>query len=231
MRIPTAARKGLTWVLTGLAILLVLLALTVPHRVQEIEATTFVRLPIEALVFLAVVLALPARLGRVRALLALAAGAVLGLVAIVKALDMSFFQALNRPFDVAVDWRYGGSLVELLRDSFGEGLGTTLLVAAGVAGVVLLALTPLAVLRLTRLASRHRRSSARVVAALAAVWLVLALLDVRAGGGAPLASSDTAGYVQQKVSDIPADLRDQREFARSAQDDPLSEIPANELLT
>ena len=131
MRIPARVRSTSTWVLTGLAALLVLLPLTAPHRLQEVEPTTFLRLPIEALVFLAVVLALPPRFGRVRVLLALATGVVLGVVAVVKLLDLSFYEALNRPFDVAVDWRYGGSLVELLRDSFGNGLGTVLLVVAG----------------------------------------------------------------------------------------------------
>ncbi len=230
MRTPSGARSAGTWVLTTLAALLVLLALTAPHRVQDLAPTTFLRLPIEALVFLGVVLALPPRLGRVRALLALAMGVVLGVVAVVKLLDISFFEALNRPFDVAVDWRYAGSLVELLRDSFGKGFGTVLLVAMGLVCVALLALTPLAVSRLTRLAAQHRRPSARIVAALAAVWLVLAVLDVR-GGGTPLASSDAAGYVHQKVSDIPSDLRDQRRFAEAAEVDPLSRVPADDLLT
>ncbi|MDQ3423612.1 MAG: hypothetical protein M3510_09560, partial [Actinomycetota bacterium] len=113
--------------LTVLAGLLVLLALTTPNRLQELEPAAFVRLPLEALVYLAVVLALPPSLGRVRAPLALAAGVALGLTAVFKFLDMGFLEALNRPFDAVIDWRYAGSLVELVRDSFGNGLGTALL--------------------------------------------------------------------------------------------------------
>ncbi|HEV8055175.1 MAG TPA: sulfatase-like hydrolase/transferase [Nocardioidaceae bacterium] len=216
--------------LTVLAGLLVLLALTTPNRLQELEPAAFVRLPLEALVYLAVVLALPPSLGRVRAPLALAAGVALGLTAVFKFLDMGFLEALNRPFDAVIDWRYAGSLVELVRDSFGNGLGTALLVVAALAAVALLVLLPLSVLRITRVAARHRGPASKAVAALASLWLVLAVLDVRGGAGT-LASRDTAGYVYGQVSRIPSELRDQREFTEAAQEDPLRRVPAQELLT
>jgi hypothetical protein len=233
MRIVPADRLRGTgaWVVTGLAALLVLVVLTAPHRLQELGPATFVRLPLEALVFLAVVLALPGGLRRVRAVLALVAGLVLGVVAIVKVLDMSFFESLNRPFDVAIDWRYAGSLVELVRDSFGNGLGTVLLVVAGLVVVALLVLLPLSVLRLTRLAERNRGPASRALAAFALLWLVLAVLDVRGGGGTSLASRDAAGYAYHKVSDIPSELRDQREFATAAQEDPLRGVAADDQLS
>ena len=216
--------------LTVLAALLVLLALITPNRLQELEPAAFVRLPLEAVVYLAVVLALPPSLGRVRALLALAAGVVLGLTAVFKLLDMGFLEALNRPFDAVIDWRYAGSLVELVRDSFGEGLGTVLLVVAALAAVALLVLLPLSVLRVTRVAARHRGPASKAVAALASLWLVLAVLDVRGGAGT-LASRDTASYVYGQVSRIPSELRDQQQFAEAAEEDPLRRVAAQELLT
>ena len=223
----TAARC----VLTALAGLLVLAALTVPNRLQDLGPSAAPKLPLEALVYVAVVLALPRHLARLRAAFALAAGAVLGLVAVFKVLDMGFNESLNRPFDVLIDWRYAGSLVGLLRDSFGGGLGTVLLVAAAVGVVALLVLTPLSVRRLTRVAERHRGPAWRVLAALTALWLVLALLDVRVGNGTAVASSDAAGYVYGEVSRIPSELRDQRRFARAAEDDPLRQVPADQQLT
>lgn len=227
---------GLGWravgarILTVLAALLVLLALTTPNRLQEVEPAAFVRLPLEALVYLAVILALPPSLSRVRATLALAGGIVLGLTAVFKLLDMGFLEALDRPFDALIDWRYAGSLVELVRDSFGNGLGAALLVVAALAAVALLVLLPLSVLRVTRVAARHRRPASQAVAALASLWLVLAVLDVRGDAGT-LASRDTAGYVYGQVSRIPSELRDQRQFAEAAEKDPLRRVPAHELLT
>jgi hypothetical protein len=216
--------------LTLLAVLLVLLALTAPNRLQDLEPRAFARLPLEALVYVAVVLALPSSLRRVRVLLAVAAGVALALTAVFKVLDMGFLQALDRPFDAVIDWRYTGSLIELVRDSFGDRLGTVLLVTAALAGVALLVLVPLAVLRVTRVATRHRKPAAQVLAVLASIWLVLAVLEVR-GDGRLLAARDTAGYVYGQVARIPSELRDHREFAEAAEEDPFGEAPAADLLT
>jgi hypothetical protein len=230
-RRPTPGwREAGSWLLTGLAVLLVLLALSVPDRLEELAPEAFVRLPLEPVVFLAVVLALPARLGRVRALLALAAGTVLGVVAVLKVLDMGFLEALNRPFDAVIDWSYAGSLVALVRDSFGNRLGTVLLVGAALAAVALLVLLPLAVLRITRLAGRRRGQALAGVVVLAALWLLLSLLDVRTGAAA-LASRDTSAYAYGQVSRIPSQLRDQRRFVTAADRDPLRRAKASELLT
>lgn len=216
--------------LTVLAALLVLLALTTPSRIQELEPATFLRLPLEALVYLAVVLALPARLARFRASVAVAAGVVLGLTAVLRLLDMGFLEALDRPFDAVIDWRYTGSLIALARDSLGDGLGTTLLGVAAMTAVALVVLLPLSVLRVTRVAARHRAPASQAVAALAALWLILAALDVEGEAGA-VASRSTAGYVYGQVSRVPAELRDQREFAQAAQEDPLRRAGAPELMT
>jgi hypothetical protein len=218
-------------VLTGLAALLVVLVLNAPNglRLADIGPTAFLRLPLEALAFLALILALPPHLARTRTMLAVTAGALLGLTAVLKILDMGFIEALNRPFDTLIDWRYAGSFIELVTDSAGGSLGVALLVAAGVLALALLVLLPLSVLRLTRVAVRHREVSLRVVAALAPVWLVLALLGVNGAAG-EVASRDTASYVYGQVSRIPSELEDQRRFAEAAGQDPFRDVPAEELL-
>jgi hypothetical protein len=218
------------WLLTGLATLLVLLALDLPNQLQELEPAAFARLPLEAPVFLAVALALPPSLGRVRVLLPLAAGFVLGLTAVFKVLDMGFLQSLNRPFDPLIDWGYADSLVETVRDSVGDGPGTALLVGSALASVALLVLLPLSVLRITRVAGRHRGPAIRTVAVLASLWLALAALEVRGDAGM-VASRDTAGYAYGQVSRIPTQLRDRREFATAAENDPFRRVAAPDLLT
>ena len=226
--------------LTVLAALVVLLALNIPIQVvpEEVDRDTFVplplesfaRLPLEALAFFALVLALPARLGRVRTVLAVVAGIVLALSSISRILDIGFGQALNRPFDPLIDWTYGREVVELLRDSFGAGPGTVILVVGVVLALAVLVLLPLALLRLTRLAVRHRRRAWQTLGVLVSLWLVMALLDVRGDTG-ELASSDTARYVYGQVSRIPSELRDQQRFAAAAENDPLREVPPHQLLT
>ena len=209
-----------SWSLTGLAALLVGLALTTPDQVQELTPARFLRLPLEPLLLLALALALPPRFGRARALLAILAGAVLGLVAVHKLLAMGFWEALNRPFDAVIDWTYAGSLVDLVHDSLGQGPGTVVLVLAALTAVALLVLLPLASLRLTRLAGRHRSQTLRGTAVLVSLWLLLAALDVRAGGGA-VAAWDTSAYAYHQVTRIPSELEDRRQFVAAAGRDPL----------
>ncbi|MET0838976.1 MAG: sulfatase-like hydrolase/transferase, partial [Marmoricola sp.] len=210
------------------AVGLVWVGLTLPNRVEDVGATAFVRLPLEALVLVALALLLPPRW---RDAVALAAGVVLALVTVTKALDIGFFFALNRSFDPVIDWTYTGSLVGLLRDSLGTPLAIVLLALAAVLLVSLLVLMPLAVRRLTRIAARHRPVSLRAATSLAVVWVLATVVGVHLEEVAPFASTNTAEYAYAEVSRIPVELRDQREFARAATEDPMREVPGDQLLT
>src|SRR6478752_7735090 len=89
--------------LTVLAFALVWFGLTGPDRLSSLTPTAFLRIPLEALVLLALVLVLPPRF---RGPVVVVLGVVLGLLTIVKVLDMGFYETLNRPFDSVIDWRY-----------------------------------------------------------------------------------------------------------------------------
>ena len=220
------ARTFLAAAVTVLAAVLVWVALTTPNRLDHLRPAAFVRLPLEALVYVALVLVVPAR---ARTAVALVAGALLGALTVLRVLDMAFFASLNRPFHVAVDWRYGRSLVELLRDSFGETVGTLLLVVAAVVLVALVVLVPLALLRVTRLLARHRRVSLRTVAALAAGWVLLAIAGLQVSGAA-VASDGSARYAYDQVTGVPAAIRDQGSFEEATRSDPLRDVPTAGLL-
>jgi hypothetical protein len=223
------ARTTGSFLLTLLSAALVVAALTAPTSLEELRISEFLRLPVEALVLLGVALVLPDRRGRVRTALALTGGLVLGVAAAFKLLDVGFVEALNRPFDPLIDWRYAADLVETVRGSFGPRLGTVLVAGAGAAVVALLVGLPLALLRLTRLAARHRTRAVPTVAALTVAWLVLGLLDVRGPAG-PIAAHDTATYVQAHVTRVPGQLRDRQEFLEASHADPLREVPDAGLL-
>lgn len=226
----TAAATTVGVLVTALAVALVVAVMTVPNRLEDVEPAAFVRLPVEAIVFLAVVLLLPPGMRVLRAVLVATACVVLALVAVFTLLDIGFLQVLNRPFDPLIDWRYAGSLVETVRDSAGGAWGEGLLVAAGALLLALLVLPPLAVLRVTRVAERHRRGALQALAVLAALWLALGVVDARTGSG-PVASHRASAYVYDQVTRVPSALRDRREFARAAASDPVRELPAADLLT
>ena len=97
---------------------------------------------------------------------------MLGLLVIVKVLDMGFFEAFDRPFDPVADGSYTGIGIETLRDSIGRTEANLVVAGAAVLGVAVLVLTTLAVLRLTRVAAGHRRWSLPAVTALGVVWVL-----------------------------------------------------------
>ena len=163
--------------------------------------------------------------------MALLLGLLLGLLTIVRLLDVVFFAALGRPFSPVADWGYLGSGVGLLSSSVGR-LGATLSVLAAVAlGVALLVVMPLAVARLTQLIDRHRATSARALTALGGAWLLCTVLGVQLVPGAPVASTGEARLVYAKVAQARADARAQRAFAMAVALDPLRSTRDADLLT
>ena len=229
---PTVQRwRGLAATgLTLLALGLVLGVLTAPARLDEMSPSAFLRLPVELVVLVALVLALPDRSRRVRGVVVATAGLLLGVLAVFKVLDLAFGEALNRPFDPMIDWRYASDLVGTVRGSAPGVLGVVLLVVAGLVLLAALLVVPLALRRVCRSAVRHRPAAVRAVAVLLPLWLALSLLGIRADT-VPVASDAAASYALAQVTRVPSQLRDQREFARAAADDAARDTPAADLLT
>ena len=98
-------REAAAAVTTVLAFLLVWFALVAPNQISRLSPGAFVRLPVEGLIVLAVVLVLPFKPSRIVAALV---GILLGLLAVLKILDMGFFEAFDRPFNPLTDRSYFG---------------------------------------------------------------------------------------------------------------------------
>src|SRR5262249_28198063 len=94
---------GVAVALTMLALLRVWAALVAPHEPSRLTVGAFARLPLELLVIVALAAVLPATPRRV---LAVVGGLLLGLLVIVKVLDMGFFTAFDRPFNPVDDLGY-----------------------------------------------------------------------------------------------------------------------------
>ncbi len=206
----TRTRRVLAAVTTVLAAVLVWFALVAPSDPAHLAPGVFLRIPLEALVVVTVVLLLRPRPGR---MVAAVCGAVLGVLTVVKLLDIGFRSALGRPFNPLSDWAYAGSFVELL----GGSLGRTAAVAIGIACVAaiaaLLVAVPLAVRRLTRLAGRDRDVTFRFVAAFGVIWLVCATVGLQLAPGAPVAAADAAGLAAREVATVRDSLADRQAFA------------------
>ena len=87
--------------------------------------------------------------------------------------------------------------------------------------VAVLVLTTLAVLRLTRVAAGHRRTSLRAVMALGAVWALCWAFGAQLVSGAPIASTSAAGLAVDEVRAVRAGMRDRAIFADEIAPRPL----------
>jgi phosphatidylglycerophosphate synthase len=218
VRIATALAAGaLVWAV-----------LVAPTRPDRLTPLAFARIPLEGLVLVAVGLVLPARPRRI---LAGAAGFVLGLLTLVKALDLGLTAELGRPFDPVLDRGNVGAAFGFVRDSIGTAATYVALALLGLAVLLLLALVTVSAVRISTVTARHRRRSAGGVAVLGLVWALCAGLSLQLVPGAPVASASTAALVAQHTRAAEATLRDQRRFdAILNADDPYSDIPAGQLL-
>ena len=122
----------------------------------------------EAVAGVALLLVLPRR---ARGIAAALAGAVLGLLTLLKVFDMGFLSVLERPFDPVFDWTLFDDAREFVAGSFGPAAAVGAVVAAVVLALAVVVLMTLAALRLSRLVDRHRSAATRGVAVLGVAWL------------------------------------------------------------
>ena len=217
-----------TRLVTVLAALLVLAALVVPDTATDLTPGAFLRLPVEALAGIAVLLLLPARARRPAAVLA---GAALGVLTVLKILDFGFSAVLARPFDPVLDWALLDDGLGFLGESTGPaGLVGAVAAAVGLA-IGLIVVMTLSVVRLARVAVRHRRPAARAVAVLTPVWLACAVLGAQLVPGVPVASTSAAVRAEERMVQVHTSLLDEREFAAALTTDPFRDVPADQLLT
>jgi hypothetical protein len=222
------ARGALSAALTVLALLVVWGALAAPDQPIQLRPGALVRLPLEGFVLIAIAVLLP---GRWRRVLPWVVGPLLGLVVLLKILNIGFFAAFDRPFDPYQDVSYAGIGTETLRSSIGHAKANLVIALVLVFIAGLLVVTTLALRRLTRVAAGHRVWSLRAVAALGGVWMLCWVLGAHLVARTPIASTSAAGLVVDEVTALRADIRDHGVFAREISHDRFRNIAADQLLT
>ncbi|MEU6341466.1 sulfatase [Streptomyces sp. NPDC046977] len=225
-RYPRAARN-VARATTGMAAVLVLGAVLLPDALNELTVTQFVRIPAEALIGTGLVLLLPPRPRRIAAF---AGGAVLGLLTVLKCLDMGFYSVLNRPFDPVLDWVLVNDGEEYLKETSGQALAVAALIGAVLLVLVLLVLMTLAVVRMSNVVTRHNVVATRTTLVLGTLWIALAAFGVRISGD-PLAAKTTAEQAASHVEQLRASLEDGQKFAKEAAVDPFADVPPDQLLS
>jgi hypothetical protein len=217
-RVRTVAGR----ITTGLAAALVVVALVIPNEISRFTADELLRIPVEGIVGVALFLMLPARPRRIAAVVL---GLFLGLLAIVKILDMGFFSVLGRPFNLVLDWILLDDAKSFLTDSIGGAGATGVAIALVVLLAALVALMALAMLRLSRFVVAHRTTASRTAVVLGVVWVI------SAGLGLSVADHNTAELVKDRAFQVSAGLQDQEKFATESRVDAFAQTPGAELLS
>ncbi|HET7820343.1 MAG TPA: CDP-alcohol phosphatidyltransferase family protein [Ornithinibacter sp.] len=214
---PRVWRRSVAAGATVLSLALVWFALVAPTRPDRLTPGAFLRLPVEAVALAAVALVVSGRSARA---VALVVGLLLGVVTLLKVLDLGTFTVLDRPFNVVTDRGQLGSGFDFVRDSLGPWAAWGSAVGAVLLVVAALLCLPLALGRLGRVVSRHRTWSTRVVPAVAAVWVVCALSGLQVSPGGAVAAADAGPFVAEKVRAATTAYRDESAFTHALSQDP-----------
>jgi phosphatidylglycerophosphate synthase len=222
-------RQALRVAVTVLAVAVVGADLLVPDRPWQLTLATFARIPVEALVLVAVALILPPRPRRIVATIA---GILFGLLIVDKLLNMAFWEELDRAFNPVDDWVSIGPALGVVSDSIGTAVTDILLAAVGIGLVLLVCIITASTIHITAVAARHRPATLRGLAALTAIWVLCAGLSLQLVPGSPVASASATGLAVAQVRATQAALSDPRRFEQAIHSpDPAAAIPASNLLT
>ncbi|GAB1329729.1 hypothetical protein ACE1SV_40680 [Streptomyces sennicomposti] len=222
---PRGAR-GTSLAVTLAALGLVVLALLLPNKREQFHVASFLRIPVEALLGAAVLIALPRR---PRIVVAALGGTVLGMLTVLNLTDIEFNQYLGRSFDVILDWQLLDDAQSYLSDTLG---GTVALLAAiGVVLLVLalLALIALATVRVGNFLGRDRSRATRALLVLSALWMTCSSLNVQFHG-IPVASEHTVTMLKYHEQALRSTIRDERAFAKTAKADAFGATPGSQLV-
>jgi phosphatidylglycerophosphate synthase len=221
----TASRAVALTVVAGLIIWFVL---AIPTRLSLITPVAFICIPLAGLIIVAVVLISPPA---VRRATAVALGVLLGLLAVVKALDLGFWAVFDRQFDLLNDWFYFGPGVDVLSDSIGRIGSIAVAVAAVAIAIAAVFVLSWAMVRVTRAIANNRRVSIRALAALGVVWILFAITGLQPSPGVRVASTSAIGLVYGQLHSLGDDLADRSVFADQIAHDPLRDTAPGSLLS
>jgi hypothetical protein len=219
--------------LTVIAAVIVFGALVVPDsfgrsKTGLLLAGAFLRIPLEGIVGAALLIVLP---GRARRLAAVVLGSGLGVLSILKLIDMGFRAVLARRFDPVLDLPLFANGFDYLHETFGETAAIAALVGTvvlAIGGIVVMALS---VLRLAGVAARYPKPATRTVTGLIAAWVAFALVGTQLYPGEPVASATTFGLAKDTALNVPKSLHDQDAFAAEARTDAFKNVAPSDLLT
>ncbi|MFC4504848.1 MULTISPECIES: CDP-alcohol phosphatidyltransferase [Streptomyces] len=197
-----------------------------PNRVAALQVNRFVRLPGEAIIGAAVLLALPKR---PRIALAALGGTLLGALTVVNVLDIGFMEYLGRDFNLVLDWGLLDDAQSYLADSMGKTTAVAAAIGVVVLVVLVLVLMALAAVRLSNILVLDHRRATRGTLIAGTAWITCSVLGLQYAG-IPVASDRVGARLHSEARHVRDTLRDEAAFGKEARSDTFGNTPADQLV-
>lgn len=214
-------RRVAPFVLGVVALAALWFALVAPADPARMSVLALLRIPLEAVALAGLAVLLPSRWA---AVLGAGASLVLGVVTVLKVLDLGAVTVLGRPFEVTTDGPLLASGLSFVDDLAGPWAARGAVVVAAVLVLAALAGLPRATTRLVRAARHHRRVAERLVLVSATVWVVAAGAGLRSSAG-PVAVTGSGPYVVDKARASLEARHELAQFEQQVTDDPFASAP------
>lgn len=211
----------------GAAVSVLWVILITPNDLDGLSIRSFFMLPLEVLAIIGLALIVPRRWSTWSTTVV---GLFLAVLAIVKLIDMGFYAAFDRPANLAFDWVYLGSAVDLLSVLIGSSAALATMIAVGLLVLGLLLVSPWAVSRVVHIIGYYRRASLGALMLGGVGWVIATLVGVGPGSATPVASAESIRVLANHVVQLVRGAGDQKTFAVAAAVDPLRQIPGDQLL-
>ena len=222
-------RRAVRITITALAVVIVWIDLVAPDRAWQFTPAAFVRIPVEALVLVALALVLPPWPRRIVAVIA---GILFSVLTVATILNLAFYEEVDRAFNPVSDWVSIGPALGVVRAAIGATRTDLVLAALWLGLFLLVAAITASTIHITSVAARHRRGALRGLAGLTAIWALSAGLSLQLVSGSPVASASATGLAVSQVRAAQAALSDPRLFEQATRSpDPEAAVPASDLLT
>ena len=216
-------------VVLGASIVVVLLVSLAPGVISSGSAIALLRVPLESVVALAILVAIP--LPAARRVAAILVAMIFVATIVSAALDRGFRVNVGESFNIVTGWPELVDGYGVLRDSTGSAAAVAILVAVIVLTALLAVAAAASFLTLAGRIRRHYRAGLIGGSAITAAWIVCALVGVQVLPGEPVAATDALSTVVTKVNQVSATAAEQATFDKAGSSDAYARLPASDLLT
>ena len=209
------------------AVVLVVVVPLVPSAITHGSPAPLIGLPVESIVVLALLVLLPWPAARV--VVAAGYGVLVVLALVLAGIDSGYRTVLDIHFD-PLDWQQLGDAFGVVRGSIGGAAASALLALLVLVAAGTIVVLSWAALRVAGVLRPHVRGTI-VLSAVAATWIIAALVGTHVVAGQPTAAAASLRSISASATRAAEGIAAVAQLSKQIANDPYRETPGSELLT